>query len=304
MTYEMTRDEFMTAIRGYVGRTKYAKGTYGQKLTVALLDEKRRQYPEWYNAPCKVPAYRNQCTNYEYLRKFCNGRWFVADCCGLIKGVRAGYRADGTKGKMTPKIDVPIETMVAELKDVKKDVYRGSEGEMIFLSDMSHVMVVSEQGAKDIESAPSCDGVKEVNIGYQPVSLIGGVGKLPWVDYSGEVKPIQLEVDGLWGTQTTRRAQQFFGTEQDGVVSRQLPRFKSRCAACVSGWHWNGCSGDVGSDLIRAMQKWLCVDVDGHIGTQTISALQRRMGTFVDGVLSYPSDCVKAFQRFLNEQEK
>lgn len=304
MVYEMTRDEFMAAVRAYVGKTKYAKGTFGQKLTVAVLDEKRRQYPEWYNALCKVPAYRNQCTNYEYLRKFCNGKWFVADCCGLIKGIRAGYRADGTKGKMTSFIDVPIETMVAELKDVKSNVYEGTEGEMIFLSDMSHVMVVSDPAKTDIESATSTDGVKEVNIGYQPISRIGGVGKLPWIDYSGSVKPIKLEEDGLWGQQTTRRAQQFFGTYQDGIVSRQLRRYQSRCAACVSGWQWTGCSGDGGSDMIRAMQKWLGVDIDGHIGSQTISALQRKMGTYVDGVLSYPSDCVRAFQRFLNEQEK
>lgn len=299
MAYEMTRDEFMKAIRGYVGVTKYAKGGYGQKLTPALLDSLRRQYPAWYNGQCKVAGYRNM-TNFQYLSKFTDGKWFVADCCGLIKGVRAGYRATGKKGKMTPAIDVPIETMVKELTDVKPNVCDGESGEMIFFKDYSHVMVVADPARTDIESAPSCDGVKEVKIGYQPLSLCGGVGKLPWVDYG---QPEKIDVDGYWGVQTTRRAQKVFGTYEDGIVSRQLPRYKARCGACVSGWHWTGSTADKGSDLIRAMQKWLGVTVDGHIGTQTISALQKRMGTEVDGVLSKPSPCVKAFQKWLNEQE-
>ena len=239
-------------------------------------------------------------TNYEYLRKFCGKGYFMADCCGLIKGIRAGYRADGTEGHMTPEIDRSIEHMVSELRDVKKNVYDAQEGEMMFFSNYGHVMVVSVAGRKDIESAPTTNGVAEVNIGYQPLAYIGGAGKLPWIDYSP--KSNKIDEDGEWGMQTTRKAQQVFGTYEDGIVSRQLPRFKTRCKGCVAGWHWTGVPSDIGSDLIRAMQKWLKVDVDGHFGTQTISALQRKMGTPVDGVLDCPSPCIKAFQRWLNEQ--
>lgn len=299
MGYEMTADYFMECIRGYVGKTKYAKGFFGQRLTLAKLSEVARRYPEWYNARCSVPG-QSGMTNYQYLRQFCDGNWFAADCCGLIKGVRAGYRADGTVGHMTSRIDRPIEEMVAELRDVVKDVFKAEAGEMIFFKNNGHVMVVSQKGKMDIESAPSCDGVKEVKIGYQPLSSLGGAGKLPWVDYGD--RPFVIEEDGIWGSETTRKAQTVFGTYIDGIVSRQLAKYKSICKGAWGGWNWTGTSGDKGSDLIRAMQKWLGVDVDGHIGPQTIKALQKAMGTPVDGVLDRPSQCIRAFQRWLNKE--
>ena len=299
MNYEMTVDYFMQCVRGYIGKTKYAKGFFGQRLTLAKLSEVARQYPGWYNSKCSVPG-QSGMTNYQYLRQFCDGKWFAADCCGLFKGIRAGYRADGTVGRMTSRIDRPIDEMVAELKDVVKDVFKAEVGEMIFLSDMSHVMVVSEKGKMDIESAPSCDGVKEVKIGYQPISRVGGAGKFPWIDYGD--KPNLIEEDGIWGKETTRKAQTIFGTYIDGVVSKQLSQYKSICKGCRGGWNWTGKPGDGGSDLIKAIQKWLKVDADGYIGPQTIKALQKAMGTPVDGVLDYPSQCVQAFQRWLNKK--
>lgn len=300
-TYEMHVDEYMSAIRAYIGKTKYGKGCYGERLTKKLLDKKARQYPEWYHeTKCKTPGYKH-LTNYEYLSKFCDGKWFVADCCGLIKGVRAGYRADGTEGKMTTEIDQTIKQMYDGLED-KTSVNNVPEGGCIVFDDYSHIATVSEQGEKDIESSPSLDGVREVNITYQPLFKNAKGGKLPWVDY----KPRREEIaeDGIWGAKTTRLAQEVFGTPVDGIVSRQLPRFKTRCAGCGSGWQWTGTTADRGSALIRALQKWLKVDVDGHFGTKTIEALQKKMGTPVDGVLSRPSPCIKAFQHYLNERIK
>lgn len=294
--YEMHVSEFMEYVRGYVGRTKYGKGCYGEKLTRELLKRKAAQYPEWYNERNRQ---HKTLTNYEYLLRHCDGKWFVADCCGLIKGIRAGYRADGTVGKMTTAIDQTIRQMVDELTDVQ-NYENASDGYMAFFRDYTHVMTISVQGEKDIESAPSIDGVQEVPITYQPASRVGGAGRLPWVDY--EPLPEPIAEDGLWGAKTTLRAQQVFGTVEDGIVSRQLSRVKSRCAACGGGWQWNGNDADIGSMLIREMQRWLGVNVTGHMNSRTIEALQRKMGTPVDGVLSRPSKCVKAFQHWLNEQ--
>ena len=159
-------------------------------------------------------------------------------------------------------------------------------------------MTISEKGKKDIESAPSLDGVKEVNIGYQPLSRIGGAGKLPWVNYGVSDR---IAEDGIWGKETTKKAQEAFGVKITGKVTKQLAKFKSICKAAVGGWEWTGSSGDGGANLIKEMQKWLGVTVDGHIGPNTIKALQKRMGTPVDGVLSYPSKCVKEFQHWLNK---
>lgn len=46
----------------------------------------------------------------------------------------------------------------------------------------------------------------------------------------------------------------------------------------------------------------LILDVDGSMGAATISRLQQVMGTPIDGYLSKPSTCIKAFQRFLNKE--
>lgn len=294
--YELTASELTRAERAYIGRTKYARGCYGQRLTKTLLRQKRAQYPDWYNSRSRIVK---TLTNYEYLLQFTDGKWFAADCCGLIKGIRAGYRADGTEGKMTPAIDIPIEDMVAELKDVGP-ANEAPEGAMIFFTDNSHVMTVAKEGETDIECSPSLDGVKEVPLGYQPAERVGGAGKLPWVDYRPPQEPI--EEDGLWGAKTTRRAQEVFRTTEDGIVSRQLRRVKSRCTACGGGWQWDGNDTDRGSQLVRAMQHWLGVKQTGHMNSTTIEALQRKMGTPVDGVLSRPSPCVKAFQHWLNKQ--
>lgn len=189
----MTAKQFDRYARAFIGKCKYGKGGFCERLTVAELNRLRNQYPEWYNGKCGLTGYRH-LTQYEYLMQFTDGNWFIADCCGLIKGIQAGYRADGTVGNLTRDIDIPIEKMVAQLTDVKKDVKKGGVGEMMFFSDYSHVMVVSVAGSEDIESAPSTDGVAEVPIGYQPLKRMGGVGKLPWVDYE-EVTPYPKEDD-------------------------------------------------------------------------------------------------------------
>lgn len=106
----------------------------------------------------------------------------------------------------------------------------------------------------------------------------------------------QLEVDGWWGSGTTTRLQQVFGTPVDGVVSHQWA--PNRQQAMTSGWQWDRTG--YGSTLMKAMQRWLGVEADGLFGPNSIRALQRRLGTPVDGVLSPRSTCVKEMQRRLN----
>ena len=88
----------------------------------------------------------------------------------------------------------------------------------------------------------------------------------------------QIAVDGYWGTDTTKRLQQIFGTYQDGVISKS-------------------------SNMVKAMQKRLGVTADGYLGKVTITALQRHYGTYQDGVISKPSNMVKAMQRTLNQNK-
>lgn len=82
---------------------------------------------------------------------------------------------------------------------------------------------------------------------------------------------ITLTVDGKWGTNTSKRFQQYLGVTQDGIF---------------------------GTNSTKAMQRWLGVTADGIMGTKTIKALQKKVGATVDGVCGI--NTVKALQRYLN----
>src|SRR5690625_1968749 len=118
----------------------------------------------------------------------------------------------------------------------------------------------------------------------------------------GTNKPLprpKLIDDGKWGSATTRRAQEVFGTYVDGVVSSQPNIWKKPNPGLTSGWEW--VKNAAGSPLIRAIQKWLGVKQDGKFGEQSIRKFQARMGTPIDGKLWLESPAIKEFQRRLNE---
>lgn len=110
-----------------------------------------------------------------------------------------------------------------------------------------------------------------------------------------------LDVDGLWGSATTRRAQQVCGTPVDGEVWHQYNR--SKLPGCTTGWKWDNTGK--GSPLIRALQAKWGAPVDGVMGPKTANAMIRYyMGssgaTVQDGKLDAPSLTIRAFQRALN----
>ena len=110
----------------------------------------------------------------------------------------------------------------------------------------------------------------------------------------------QLEVDGVWGPATTRRLQEYFGTECDGIVSDQYVGYKASSPGLSSAtFEWHNYTSS-GSDVMRKIQAAVGVTADGFIGPDTMSAMQRHFGTYVDGYASYPSEVVKAMQRKLN----
>lgn len=112
----------------------------------------------------------------------------------------------------------------------------------------------------------------------------------------------KIAVDGLWGQDTTRKAQEVFGTPVDGKVSQQLSWWRNENPGLLdSTFEWLDYMAG-GSLLIAAIQRKVGVNDDGYIGRETISAMQRWLGTPVDGCVSNPSSMVSAFQRWLNNQ--
>ena len=107
-----------------------------------------------------------------------------------------------------------------------------------------------------------------------------------------------LDVDGKWGSGTTREIQKILGTPVDGDVSFQPTAYKAENPGLLSGWKWT--SSPRSSNVIEALQHKLGVSADGRIGPNTITALQRKLGTPADGKVSNPSMMVEQLQENLN----
>lgn len=118
---------------------------------------------------------------------------------------------------------------------------------------------------------------------------------------SGEDTPVSdgLTVDGLWGSATTRALQKALGTYADGIVDGQYAGNRPHLKACTIGWCWDVSYG-TGSPMVEALQRKIGCEADGVMGEQSVKALQRYLGTYEDGNLDYPSNCVKELQRRLS----
>ena len=110
-----------------------------------------------------------------------------------------------------------------------------------------------------------------------------------------------LEVDGYWGSETTRMYQRLAALEVvDGIVSSQPASQASANPGLTSGWDWVSDDAASGSETIKDLQRMLKVTQDGLIGPGTISALQARYKLTQDGVLSAESPTIKRLQAELN----
>ena len=119
-----------------------------------------------------------------------------------------------------------------------------------------------------------------------------------------------IEVDGLWGKDTSRKIQEVFDVRdydgnpiRDGIISNQLVWWRDENPGLLdSSFEWQD-SMKGGSLTMCAIQHWLGVEEDGYIGSTTISALQRKLNmSVIDGCISNPSAVVSVFQQWLNEQ--
>ena len=120
-----------------------------------------------------------------------------------------------------------------------------------------------------------------------------------------------VDVDGFWGTGTTKATQKMFSSDIDGVVSRQSIKNKKYLKNATSGWKFysNYEEFKKGSLMIKKLQLYIGMsgkDVDGIAGKTTIVSLQRflinkgySVGSYgADGYMG--ADTVKAWQRYIN----
>jgi LysM repeat protein len=117
---------------------------------------------------------------------------FFSDCCGIIKGVLWGWRADvnkrygGAEYKANGVPDVGADGMIQACKDASKDFSRIEPGMLVWLS--GHVGIYVGDGLV-VESTPAfkdgCQYTNLGNLGYKTGNWRNWTkcGHLPWVEY-------------------------------------------------------------------------------------------------------------------------
>lgn len=192
--YLMTSEQLVKYGREYIKKgTRYGKGMQGCTIVKSNITKKANQYPTWYRN-----ANESSFVNYgkktgaknweDYLLGKVGKGYLGADCCGWIKAVEYGNRASGPTTLYVGSMDLTIKSMAEGCKETSTDKSKLVVGMFMWSDDYSHCAIFSGNG-KDIESAPSLDGMQEVPINYQQgKSKLTHWGKLPWVDYGQ--KPI------------------------------------------------------------------------------------------------------------------
>ena len=107
---------------------------------------------------------------------------------------------------------------------------------------------------------------------------------------------VTLNIDGQFGYATAKRLQEYFDTAgKDGVISHQ---YKQKYNQNIYAAKFD--NSLTGSNVVKALQKFLGIGQDGLFGQATIKALQKHLGTTQDGTISPVSDSVRELQRRLN----
>lgn len=110
-----------------------------------------------------------------------------------------------------------------------------------------------------------------------------------------------IDVDGKWGSDTTRALQSVLGLTQDGIIAAQRPAYfnaVNKGGLLSNSWQTGSQSF---SQTIQALQVKIGYSSrDGQFGTYTCKALQKYLGVAQDGIIGNHSETVKELQRRLN----
>lgn len=116
--------------------------------------------------------------------------------------------------------------------------------------------------------------------------------------------PGKLDVDGAFGTGTTKEFQRALGVDPDGVLSSQYPSVHNK-GLLTAQWDTTNPQGSL---AVARFQRFLHSNghyngkFDGLFGPGTITGTQNWLGTRPDGTISIPdSSMVRALQVALNE---
>ena len=151
---------------------------------------------------------------------------------------------------------------------------------------------------------------------YHLIGEKNGSNVYGWVDEEN-IEPIKeedlvvkkdlIDVDGIWGKDTTLKTQKVFKTVVDGIISKQNVNSKQYLQnASETSWQFVESNKATGSNLIKAIQRLVGADVDGKCGRGTIKAMQNflnRNGFSVGNADGYMGEkTVKGWQNYINSR--
>lgn len=128
---------------------------------------------------------------------------------------------------------------------------------------------------------------------HTAINLTNGIHAFSSTSIKGK-----LNIDGVWGQDTTRTLQSALNTKMDGIISGQGSSMTAINKGGLLSSSWK--LGNGGSLTIGALQRKVGVTVDGYFGMKTCKSLQKYLGTYIDGYVDNPSMMVKELQRRLN----
>ena len=165
-------------------KTVYAWGMFGSVITKSRVQDKAKQYPNWYTdgkiASVFSPLYGS------------NPPVWGFDCIGLIKGVLWGWDGDETKtygGAIYASASVPdasADAMIGRCTDVSSDMGNIAVGEYLWMK--GHCGIYIGNG-RVVESSPKwANGVQVTALTARAWSKHG---KLPWVEYENSSEEVR-----------------------------------------------------------------------------------------------------------------
>ena len=194
MEKKWTADEYIKILDKFVGITKYAVGCVGYELTVHRIQSQARRagaVGEWYTLMRVWPPI---VTNKAYLLSYAGKGLYCADCIGFVKAPLMNNIPGETPCDTYDRhFDYSIEKLAGMCTEVTRDITKGGKGWFMWTENFGHCAVIKKPGKTDLESAPSTDGVAEVDLHYQPNWF--ACGKLPFIDYDDQPTPAPVKED-------------------------------------------------------------------------------------------------------------
>lgn len=240
----MTNKEFVDKLLKIVNNynTVYAYGTWGQIVTNEIINQKKKQYPNWYTT-AKVNE----------LKKLINKNYFCFDCSGLIKAVLWGWNGSKTKNggaiyKANNVPDLSANGMINKCNNISTNFNSIEMGELVWMD--GHVGIYYKD-KKVIECSPSFKNKVQITELSQRKWIKHG--KLPWISY---IKDNSFLPSRGWF--------------QKGDSGPNVEKICAFFANKVKGNYF----GDYVEACIKVFQKQNKLEQDGCIGPITLSKMK------------------------------